>query len=164
MNWTLRTDDWQVCCLGQVAGGAGAGVGYFTFAFYSERAGGTARYYFTGGGIGAGGNASGVVNPADYGALSSPWTQMSSIPYMQGIRPFNTYDLNGAGGRISSLGVGALGSTYGVTYITASPWNTLTNAYFWSQQLSGLGYGASGLSGVVLLGTWTFASQINLRP
>src|SRR5690349_16478566 len=121
MDWTKRTADWQVCCLGQGAVGFGIAGGFYVFAFYSSEAGGSAYYTFSGVGIGEGGNMSGTVNPADLGDISAPWSKLSNIPYVCGVSPFNTYDLNGAGGRISSLGANVSIIGYGVTYITAGP-------------------------------------------
>ena len=85
MDWIKKTTDWQVCCLGQVAGGAGVAGGFFLFCFYSAAAGGSAFYGFSGVGMGVGGNMSGVINPADYGTISAPWSGMSSIPYCCGV-------------------------------------------------------------------------------
>lgn len=115
--------------------------------------------------MGVGGNASGVVNPADYGAVSSPWTQLSSYPFICGVRAFSGNDLAGAWGRISSLGVGGMGVSYGVTYITAAPPWSVSNAYFFSQNVGGLGYGpGGGLGGQAIVGQWGFVSETNLRP
>lgn len=167
MDWLKKTSDWQVCCLGQVAGGTGLAGGLFLFCFYSSAAGGSAYYTFGGIGAGVGGNASGVLNPEDYGALSSPWSSMYNVPYMCGVKPFNTYDLHGAGGRISSLGAGIGAVGYGVTYITAGPFSKPTDHYFFSQNVGGLGFGVGkgiGANGSVLLGSWGFLKEASLKP
>jgi hypothetical protein len=167
MDWQKKTTDWQVCCLGQVAGGTGVAAGYFLFCFYSAQAGGSAYYTFGGVGFGVGGNTSGVLNPADYGSISSPWSGMSNVPWFCGVNPFSANDLNGAGGRLSSLGGGVFIVGYSVTYITATPLLG-GDDYFFSQSVGGLGYGPSGgqigASGEVLAGTWTFAREATLRP
>ena len=165
MSWNTRTTDWQVCGLGQVGYGAGYAAGTYLFCFYSATASVSGLYLFSGGGMGVGGNASGVVNPADYGAVSSPWSQLSSFPFVCGVKEFSGNDLNGAWGRISSLGVGGLGVTYGVTYITAAPPWAITNFYFFSQNVGGLGYGpGAGLGGQAIVGQWGFVSTTSLRP
>jgi len=167
MDWTKRTSDWQVCCLGQLAGGSGVAAGYFLFCFYSDNAGGSAYFRFAGFGFGVGGNSSGILNPEDYGDVSAPWSKMYNVPYMCGVNPFSTDDLNGATGRISSLGasVGPVG--YGVTYISASPYSSPNDNYFFTQNVGGLGYGAStsiGVGGEAIKGGWVFLKEASLRP
>jgi hypothetical protein len=168
MDWQKKTTDWQVCCLGQIAGGTGVAGGYFLFCFYSADAGGSAYYSFSGVGMGVGGNMSGFLNPEDYGTLSAPWSGMSNIPWICGVNPFNTYDLNGATGRISTLGGGVFIVGYSITYISASPFSNPNDNYFFSQSVGGLGYGAPGTeigaSGEVLKGAWTFLKEASLRP
>ncbi|GAB2530493.1 hypothetical protein [Spirosoma aerophilum] len=165
MGWNTKTTDWQVCGLGQVGYGAGYASGTYLCCFYSETASVSGLYLFSGIGAGVGGNASGVINPADYGAVSSPWTNLTNMFLVCGVREFSGNDLNGAMGRISSLGVGGLGVSYGVTYITAiPPWGS-SEAYFYSQNIGGLGYGpGGGIGGQTLSGTWGFAATTNLRP
>ena len=100
MDWQKKTTDWQVCCLGQIAGGVGVAGGWFLFCFYSAEAGGSAYFVFSGIGMGVGGNASGILNPEDYGTVSAPWSSMSSYPWICGVNPFSANDLSGATGRI----------------------------------------------------------------
>jgi hypothetical protein len=168
MDWQKKTTDWQVCCLGQIAGGAGVAGGWFLFCFYSAEAGGSAYFVFSGIGMGVGGNASGILNPEDYGAVSAPWSGMSSYPWICGVNPFSANDLSGATGRISSLGGGVYVVGYSITYISASPFSSPDDYYFFSQNVGGLGYGASsgssGASGEVLKGAWTFLKEASLRP
>jgi len=168
MDWIKKTTDWQVCCLGQIAGGTGVAGGFFLFCFYSASAGGSAYFGFSGIGMGVGGNMSGVINPADYGAVSAPWSGMSSLPYICGVNAFSATDLNGAPGRISSLGGGVYIVGYSVTYITANPFTNPDDYYFYSQSVGGLGYGAAsgtvGASGEVLKGAWNYMGEASLRP
>jgi len=165
MGWNTRTTDWQVCGLGQVGYGAGYASGTYLFCFYSATAGVSGLYLFSGGGMGVGGNASGIINPADYGTVSSPWTQLADQSWGGGLRAFSSYDLNGAWGRISSLGVGGLGISYGVTYITAAPPWSVTQYYFSSQNVGGLGYGpGGGVGGQAIVGQWGFAAVSTLKP
>lgn len=168
MDWIKRTTDWQVCCLGQIAGGTGIAAGYFLLCFYSAEAGGAAYFSFSGIGMGVGGNASGILNPEDYGDLSAPWSQMYNVPYICGINAFSATDLNGATGRLSSLGVGAGPVGYGVTYISASPFSSPNDHYFFSQNVGGFGIGAptsiGGVGGEALKGAWTFLKEAALRP
>jgi hypothetical protein len=169
MDWMKKTSDWQVCCLGQVAAGTGLAGGVFLFCFYSATAGGSAYYTFNGLGAGVGGNASGVINPGDYQELSAPWTRLCNISYTCGVKPFNTHDLHGAGGRITSLGAGAWVVGYGVTYITAGPFSDPSDHYFYSQNVGGFGWGLGAgkgfaLSGSVLLGAWVFVKEASLKP
>jgi hypothetical protein len=165
MGWLTKTTDWQVCCVGQAAGGAGVAGGAFLFIYYSRTAGVSGIYSFSGAGIGIGGNASGVVNPADLGVISSPWTQLyRSTPFVCGLRAFNSYDLNGAAGRITYSGAGAFGFTYGGMYISASPWGITSDAYFFSQPIYGAGFGAAGVGAGSLAGTWGFVSETSAHP
>ncbi|GAB3509948.1 hypothetical protein GCM10027341_47660 [Spirosoma knui] len=165
MGWLTRTTDWQVCCVGQAAAGVGVATGSFLFIFYSRTAGVSGIYGFGGLGIGLGGNASGVVNPANLGAVSSPWTQLyRTTPYICGLREFNSYDLNGAAGRITYTGAGAFGVTYGGMYISASPWGITTNAYFYSQPIYGAGFGAPGVGAGSLSGNWSFVAETRIHP
>jgi len=167
MDWSKKTSDWQVCCLGQIAAGQVAAGGWYLFCFYSKTAGGAGYYVFSGIGLGVGGNASGVVNPEDYGAVSAPWTTLSSVPWVCGVNDFSGNDLAGATGRISSLGAGIYVVGYSITYISASPLSA-TDYYFYSQNVGGLGYGASGgiggVNGQVIIGGWSFLKEASLRP
>jgi hypothetical protein len=167
MDWLKKTTDWQVCCLGQGAVGAGVSGGIYLFCFYSGEAGGAAFYSFGGAGVGVGGNLSGTLNPADLGAVSAPWSRFVNIPWVSSVSPFNTYDLNGAGGRISSVGANAGIVGYSATYITAGPLSEPMTSYFASQSVGGLGFGPGkglGTGGQILFGTWTFMMESNLRP
>jgi len=147
MDWSKKTSDWQVCCLGQIAAGQVAAGGWYLFCFYSKTAGG--------------------VNPEDYGAVSAPWTTLSSVPWVCGVNDFSGNDLAGATGRISSLGAGIYVVGYSITYISASPLSA-TDYYFYSQNVGGLGYGASGgiggVNGQVIIGGWSFLKEASLRP
>jgi hypothetical protein len=168
MDWSKKTSDWQVCCIGQIAGGAGVAGGWYLFCFYSASAGGAGYYVFSGIGMGVGGNASGIVNPEDYGAVSAPWSTFSSIPWVCGVNDFSANDLAGATGRISSLGAGVYVVGYSITYISASPYSSPNDYYFFSQNVGGLGYGASsgisGVNGQAIKGGWTFLKEASLRP
>lgn len=165
MGWLTRTTDWQVCCAGQVAAGSTVAGGSFIFIFYSRTAGVSAVFSFSGAGLGFGGNASGVVNPANLGVVSSPWTQLAaSTPFICGLNPFNTHDLNNTQGRITYIGVGAGGATYGGMYISAFQWNPFTDGYFWSQQIYGAGFGAPGAGAGVLVGVWGFVCETTIHP
>ncbi len=168
MDWMKKTADWQVCCLGQLAGGTGLAGGLFLFCFYSAAAGGSAYYSFGGMGMGVGGNASGILNPEDYGDVSAPWSSMYNTPYVSGVKPFNTHDLAGATGRITSLGAGIGPIGYGVTYISASPFSNPNDHYFFSQNVGGFGIGGGksigGVNGAVLKGAWGFLKPASLKP
>ncbi|HTE27501.1 hypothetical protein [Flavitalea sp.] len=168
MEWLIKTTDWQVCCLGQIAGGTAVAGGYFLFVFHSATAGGSAFFGFSGVGMGIGGNMSGVLNPTDYGDISSPWSTMSNTWLTCGVHPFSATDLNGAIGRISSFGGGIYIVGYSFTYITANPFINPDDYYFYTQSVGGLGYGASnggtGLSGEVLKGAWNFLGESSLKP
>lgn len=165
MGWLTKTMDWQVCCVGQAAGGAGVAAGAFVFIFHSKTAAVTGIYTFSGVGMGVGGNASGFVNPFDLGVVSSPWTQLyAPTPHVCGLIPFNTYDLNKTQGRITYMGVGGLGVTYGSMYISAFKWNPLADGYFWSQPLYGAGFGAPGAGAGVLVGVWGFVKETSAHP
>lgn len=166
MDWYKKTTDWQVCCIGQVAGGAVVAGGWFLFVFYSAEAGGSAYVVFSGIGAGAGGNISGVLNPEDYGAVSAPWSSMYTVPYMCGVHPFSINDMNGANGRISCASGGLDIIGYGVTYITAGN-SSATDAYFFAQNVGGLGFGEGsgfGFSADILSGGWTFLKESWMRP
>lgn len=167
MDWLKKTTDWQVCCLGQGAVGAVYSAGTYLFCFYSADAGGAAFYSFSGGGVGVGGNLSGTLNPADLGAVSAPWSRLTNVPWVCGVSAFNTYDLNGAGGRLSTVGANAGIVGYSATYITAGPLSDPLSSYFYSQSVGGLGFGPGkglGTGGQLIFGAWGFIMESNLRP
>lgn len=165
MSWLTKTTDWHVCSLGQIAGGAVVAGGTFFFIFHSRTANVSGIYSFSGSGIGGGGNASGFLNPADMGIVSSPWTQLyRSTPHQCGLYPFNTHDLNNTQGRITYTGAGFGGVTYGTMFISAFKWNPFADGYFWSQPLSGAGFGMPGIGGGVLVGLWEFQAVTNIHP
>src|SRR5262245_30720675 len=101
-----RVKDWQVCGISQAGGAVAVGGGMFVFDFYSPTVGASARFSFVGGGIGAGGNASGTTLPLEYGSIG-PWSSIKPE------EPFSFWDLNQAWGRVSSAGFG-MGVTFGV--------------------------------------------------
>ena len=166
MDWIKRAIDWQVCGIAQVAGGSGAAGGWFLFCFYSADAGGSAYVVFSGVGVGIGGSLAGVVNPEDYGTVSSPWSSMSSMSYVCGVNPFSITDLNGSNGRLSTLGAGIGMIGYSATYISAGTGDQ-PDAYFFSQSCGGLSFGAGatiGTNGASLVGGWTFLKEAAFRP
>jgi hypothetical protein len=157
MGLSTRANDWQVCGLVSLAGGAGAGAGLCIFDFYSATAGVSARFGFKGGGLGVGGNAGGTTLGQDVG----PFTAWSDI---EAVNPFSVWDLNGAWGRLASFG-GGIGLGYGIVAITAAPpWAWSGNrAFFVSQSVGGLGFGV-GASGVLLVGNWRFRRVTHNTP
>lgn len=141
-------NDWQVCMVLSIAGGAGVAAGTFRFDFYSAAAGICARFKFVGVGLGEGGDLSGTALPADLGAFS-PWSSIDCD------RNFSVWDLNGSWGRLSSIGVG-MGVGFGPCMITAA--KPFLNSWFHSQNVGGFGTGGVGASGQVLIGRWRFVS------
>ncbi len=150
-----KVDDWQACGIMQVAGGDVAAAGLFVFDFYSAKAAVTGRFTFKGGGLGIGGNASGTALPADIGTFG-PWSSVSCD------KPFSIWNLNGAWGRISTLGFG-MGVTFGVVFITAAPPWSAFDSFFHSQNVGGFATGA-GAGGLVVVGNWRFKKVVETTP
>jgi hypothetical protein len=148
MGLSTQASDWQVCGVMQVAGAATVGAGWYVFDFYSATAGICGRFNFRGGGIGAGGNASGTALPIE-GMGFSPWSSIETD------HSFSLSDLNNCWGRLTSLSIG-VAVQVGVLYISAAPRFFSTRAYFHSQNVGGLGTGL-GAGGVVFIGGWHFA-------
>lgn len=155
MGFDAKANDWQVCCLVDLAAGNVIGAGLYVFDFYSPTVGTTVRFKFHGLGIGLGGNASGTTLPDEVGPFG-PWSQIACE------KPFGVWDLNGSHGRLTNLSVGAA-IVVGVLYISAWPKWTLGEDWFYSQNVGGLGSGVSS-GGVVLLGRWRFNKVVANAP
>jgi hypothetical protein len=155
MSLDKKVSDWQVCAAMQAAGADLIGAGLFIFDFYSKSLDLSARFKFRGGGVGAGGNASGTTVFEEIGQFG-PWTEIGCD------EPFCVWDLNGAWGRISALS-GGVGLLFGFEYITAAPPGSWTRSYFHSQNVGGFSYG-TGAGGFVFVGSWRFAKVCNNKP
>ncbi|MGA2776910.1 MAG: hypothetical protein ABSF94_05085 [Steroidobacteraceae bacterium] len=156
MSLDTKAKDWQVCMLLNIAAGAVVAAGTYRFDFYSESAGLTARFKFVGAGLGAGGNLSGALLPADIGSFG-PW---SSIKCDQS---FSVWDLNGSWGRLTSVSFG-MGVTLGPMMISAARNFWSFASWFHSQDVGGFGTGPGGVSGEVLIGRWTYAGTSHNVP
>ena len=141
-------NDWQVCMILSIAGGAGIAAGTYRFDFYSASAGICARFKFVGFGVGEGGDLSGTALPANLGPFS-PWSSISCD------RDFSVWDLNGSWGRLTSV-VAGMGVGLGPVLITAA--KPFLNSWFHSQDVGGFGTGGFGASGELLVGRWRFVS------
>lgn len=150
-----RTDDWQVCGIGQLAMGDGIAAGWYFFDFYSETAAITARMIFSGPGAGLGGDASGSAIPREIGGFG-PWTAIKCD------KSFCILDINGSWGRLTTAGLG-MGLEFCVVYITAAPRWSIWESYFHSQNVGGWATGA-GAGALFLVGKWYLWSIVYNTP
>jgi hypothetical protein len=141
MSATTNATDWHVNALAQIAGGCGPGAGIFAFIFKSQSAGVEAQFVFGGAGLGAGLKQSSSIAT---GSLSP-----TSFSRIRCDMPFSANDLNGAGGRLTQLG---LSVTVGYSWVYISAW-TSEGTLFHSQSAHGWSGGVA-MSGVVLHGVW----------
>lgn len=164
MSLGMKASDWQVCGVMSLAGSDGVGGGLFFFDFYSAKANLTARFTFKGAGVGlggsykgtsVGGDASGTAVPEDIGPFG-PWSSIECT------KEFCVWDLNGAWGRLTTLG-GGIGLTFGFVFITAAPPWSFSDNYFASQNVGGFGTGV-GVTGLILAGNWRFKHVVENRP
>ncbi|HEX7815857.1 hypothetical protein [Dyella sp.] len=159
MGWNTKVDDWQVMCVGQLGGGAGAGGGVFLFNFRSAALKEAHRFTFVGGGLAAGGNASGLSVPPDWSLPQAGYGDMKLD------RPFSLDDLNLTAGRVSTIGAAAaLG--YSAMYITASTSavgilaaSIVGGTLFHSVYCGGFGMGV-GASGIAAAGIWKWTGNL----
>jgi len=156
MPLDTHASDWQVCLLLSLAGGAGVAAGDYVFDFYSATAGLTARFKFYGFGVGAGGNLSGTVIPAQLGPFG-PWSSIKCD------KSFSVWDLNGSWGRLSSITFG-MGVVLGPVMITAAKRFWSTDSWFHSQDVGGFGSGGAGVSGEVVIGGWHYVTGSHNAP
>jgi hypothetical protein len=152
MSLGTKTNDWQVCGIGQAGAAAGVGIGAFLFAFYSEKLDLSAIFNFSGGGVGLGGNLNGTGYSVR--GLISPWTSLECK------EPFSVLDLNKKGGRLTNLNIG-VGITFGVVMITA--FKNIWKPLFFSQDVGGFATGL-GASAFTFGGQWTFEKVSHIVP
>jgi hypothetical protein len=156
MTLETQADDWQACLLLNIAGGAVVALGTYRFDFYSQTAGLTAHFRFIGGGVGAGGNLSGALLPANIGGFG-PWSDLKCD------KKFSVWDLNGSWGRLSSISFG-MGVTFGPMMITAAKHFWSMESFFHSQNVGGFGTGPGGVGGEVLIGRWSYVTTSARKP
>lgn len=146
---SIAANDWQVAGIMQGGGGAAIGGGLFGFAFKSERANYCGIFSFVGAGLAAGGSAGGASAPnMSTGGLN--WSKIKSY----NDRYFSAEDLDGCGGRLSTMGA-ALGAGLGAVAITAFGWGGFL---FNSQDSLGISFGG-GASAMTLVGRWDLVRE-----
>jgi hypothetical protein len=172
MGYTTRTTDWQVSALHSGSDNYEYAIaqGSFAFCFYSRRAGYSGIFIFRGGGLGLGDTS--VEAPPENIPLSDPWTGplRESVPH-SGIlgrfserryRRFSAFELDGAWGRIGTMGIGL------ATIFVVSAWpywsSSNSDAYFIDLTLSGPSYSTGVVSAgiMTLWGYWSFQSDSGL--